>query len=115
MSRFAISLIRLSGIGLSKSVVNSKSENLEATLAYISEFCNYMMEKQNSFLLAEESMYTDEPLIKEWYEVYENGDIFFAMDRDVYWNTFWDYIDGEIELEEMVKEIERKRKIYVEE
>ena len=93
--------------------VNANSGNLEATLSYISEFCQYMMTQKDTFLLADESMYTDEPLIKEWYEVYANGSIFFGMDRDIYWNLFCDYIDGEIELEEMVKEIERKRKIYV--
>ena len=72
------------------------------------------MTKQNSFLLADESTYTTEPYIKQWYDVYkEKASIFFPMDKEVYWHTFWDYIDGEIELEEMVKEIERKRKIYV--
>ena len=95
--------------------VNANSDNLEATLAYISEFCQYMMNQKDTFLLADESMYTDEPLIKEWYEVYKNGSIFFGMDRDIYWNLFWDYVDGKVGLEEMIEEIERKRKIYVEE
>ena len=95
--------------------VNANSENLEATLAYISEFCQYMMTQKDTFLLADESMYTDEPFVKEWYEVYANGSIFFGMDRDIYWNLFWDYVDGKVELEEMIEEIERKRNIYVEE
>ena len=37
------------------------------------------------------------------------------MDREIYWNLFWDYVDGKVELEEMIEEIERKREIYVEE
>lgn len=37
------------------------------------------------------------------------------MDEEVYENVFDAYLEGEIELEEMIEEIERKRKIYVEE
>ena len=73
-----------------------------------------MMTQKDSFLLADQSMYTDTPLIQEWYEVYKEGDIYFAMDDDIYWNTFWSYaVNGKIELEEMIEEIERKREIYV--
>ena len=35
------------------------------------------------------------------------------MDSNVYWKDFWNYIYGEMELEELVEGIERKRKIYV--
>ena len=95
--------------------VNPNSENLEATLAYISEFCKYMITQKDTFLLADTSLYTEEPFMKEWYDVYANGSIFFGMDSTVYWDTFWDYIEEKIELEEMIEEIERKRKIYMEE
>ena len=95
--------------------VNPQSENLKATLDYISDFCNYMMKQKDSFLLKDESTYTDSPYVKGWYEVYSDATIFFEMDNEVYWTTFFDYVDGEIELEEMIKEIERKRKIYMEE
>ncbi len=93
--------------------VNPNSKNLEATLEYISTFCRYMMTKQNSFLLQDESTYTDTPFIKECYQVYANGEVSFMMNADIYWNQFWDYLDGEITLEEMVEEIERKREIYL--
>ena len=33
----------------------------------------------------------------------------------IYWNDFFEYLEGNIELEKMIEEIERKRKIYVEE
>ena len=93
--------------------VNPQSNNLEVTLNYISDFCQYMMTQKDSFLLADEAMYTDTPSIKECYQVYSDGNIYFAMDGDIYWNTFWDYVEGELELEEMIGEIERKREIYV--
>ena len=93
--------------------VNPQSENLEFALEYISDFCKYMLEQKDTFLLQEESTYTDAPLIKEYYEVYKEGSIAFAMEDSIYWDTFWNYIDGEIRLEEMVEEIERKYQIFV--
>ena len=93
--------------------VNPNSKNLKITLEYISDVCKYMLEQKNTFLLADEATYSDEPFIKQMYEVYKEGSVHFAMDTDVYWNTFWKYVEGEIELEEMVEEIERNREKYV--
>ena len=93
--------------------VNPQSKNLKVTLDYISDLCKYMLKQENTFLLKDEEMYTDVPFVKECYDVYKNGTVFFFMDSDVYWNPFWDYIEGEMELEEMIEEIERKRSIYV--
>ena len=95
--------------------VNPQSENLEATLSYISTLARYMMGLENSFLLADEATYLDTPFMKQCYELYENGMVYFAMDSQVYWDDFEAYLDGEMELEEMVSELERKREIYVEE
>lgn len=93
--------------------VNPNSQNLESTLQYVATLCHYMMTKQDSFLLQDSSLYTDTPFVKECYETYANGDVYFWMDKDIYWNLFWDYVEGNMELEEMIIEIERKREIYV--
>ena len=93
--------------------VNPNSKNLEFTLEYISAFCKYMMDQKDTFMLADETLYTDSPIIKEYYEVFKDGTVAFEMDSDIYWNDFWDYLNGEIELEEMIKEIDRKLRIYV--
>ena len=93
--------------------VNPNSQNLESTLQYIATFCQYMMTKQDSFVLQDISTYTDTPFVKECYETYANGDVYFWMDKEIYWNLFWDYVEGNMELEEMIEEIERKREIYV--
>ncbi len=93
--------------------VNPQAENLEVTLDYISDFCKYIVTQKDTFLLADETLYTDTPITKEYYQVYKEGEIVFVMEDDVYFNDFWDYVDGEMELEEMIEEIERKRKIYV--
>ena len=95
--------------------VNPQSENLEATLEYLSTLCTYLMQQQDSFLLSDESMYSDNAFMKECYEVYANGGIYFAMDSEIYSNVFQEYLEGKIELEDMIKEIERKREIYMKE
>ena len=88
--------------------VNPKSKNLEMTLDYISDFCNYMMQQKDSFLLADESTYTDTPFVKECYEVYKNGAVFFEMDSDIYWNPFWDYLESDEDLTSLMRRMERK-------
>ena len=93
--------------------VNPQSEELETTLEYISAFAKYMMTKKDSFLLADEAMYTDTPFMKDWYRMCADGAVYFEMEDEIYWNLFTSYVKGEIELEEMVTEVERKRKIYM--
>ena len=93
--------------------VNPESENLENALEYISSFAKYMVTKQDSFVLADESMYTDTPFIKDAYELYSDAEIVFEMDANVYWHDFTAYLNGEMELEEMIAEIERKYQIYI--
>lgn len=95
--------------------VNPQSENLEATLEYIATLCKYMVNQQDTFLLADKSMYTNTPFIMDCYELYAGGEVYFAMNDDVYMNLFNEYLDGTLELEELVSEIERKREIYVKE
>ena len=93
--------------------VNPEAKNLEFTLEYISAFCKYMMKQKDTFMLSDETLYTDTPIIKEYYEVFKDGQVAFKMDASVYWTEFWAYLDGELELEEMIQEIERKLQIYV--
>ena len=61
----------------------------------------------------DKSTYTDIPFIKGVYEVYKEGALFFRMDSEVYADMFWDYLEGTMELEEMIEEIERKKEIYL--
>lgn len=95
--------------------VNPQSENLEATLKYISAFAKYMLTKQDSFLLADESTYTDTPFTKDWYNVYANGTVYFGVDGEVFLSTFADYLEEKIDLEITITEMERRRKLYLEE
>jgi len=93
--------------------VNPQSDNLKETLNYISAFAKYMMTKQDSFVLKDEALYSEHPYIKEWYQIYADGDVRFDMDSEVYEELFLNYLRGDLELEEMIIEAERRRKIYI--
>ncbi len=95
--------------------VNPNSENLEATLVYLSTLCRYLMSLENSFLLADTTTYLDIPFIRECYDLYKTGEIYFAMEEAVYFDTFCKYLEGAIPLEEMIQEIERKLEMYLKE
>ena len=94
-------------------MVNPQSENLEDALQYISDFSKYMLKQKDSFLLADETTYTDTPFTKDCYDVYANGAIQFEMDFSIYVDQLLAYADGEMTLEDMVAEMERRRKVYV--
>lgn len=95
--------------------VNPESENLSAVLDYISAFSKYMLGKQDSFLLADKASYTDTPFTKEWYELYADGSVYFAVDSEVFTGIFNDYMEDEIDLEAAIAEMERRRKLNLEE
>ena len=94
-------------------MVNPQSENLEEALQYVSDFSKYMLKQKDSFLLADETTYTDTPFTKDCYEVYANGAIQFEMDFSIYVDQLYAYANGEMTLEDMVAEMERRRKVYV--
>ena len=95
--------------------VNPQSDNLEATLSYLSTLCTYLMTVENSFLLADKTTYSNTSFIQKCYELYTNGAICFSIDNEVYYNVFTQYLQGNIMLEEMVEEVERRREIYMKE
>ena len=95
--------------------VNPQSENLEATLAYISTLCRYLLTLQDSFLLADKTTYSDSTFIQQCYDVYATGEIYFAMDEVVYYDAFMSYLEGRMTLEEMIKEMERRQEMYLKE
>ena len=93
-------------------MVNPNSENLEDTLQYISDFAKAMLKEKDSFMLADESTYSDTPFVKDCYELYANSGIFFEIDYGVYVDILNAYLDGTIELEETIAEMERRRREY---
>ncbi len=93
-------------------VVNPNSENKEKALEYISAYAKHLLKEENTFMLEDVSTYTDTPFIKEMYETFSDANVCFELEDEVYLSTFRQYIYGEKELEETIKEIERRWKMY---
>ena len=66
-------------------------------------------------MLADRSTYSDTPFMQECYDLFANGAVYFKMDEEVYTDLFDRYVTGEIELEDMIAEIERRRLMYLKE
>ncbi len=99
-------------VGLNFLVVNPKSDRLDATLEYITAYANYMMQEKNSFLLEDYATYSDTPFIREMYEMISKAAVYFEMEEEVYWETFEEYWNGGLSLDELVKELDRRLKMY---
>ena len=95
--------------------VNPNSGNLENTLNYISEYAKYMLEQRNSFLLSDISTYDDTIICRELYECYADAEITFRIDSEIVQNNLYNYLGGEITLEECIEESDRKLKVYLNE
>lgn len=93
-------------------VVNPMSQKLDTALEYITAYAKYMMTVKNSFLLSDRTTYSEAPFVQELYTLFSNAEFYFDMDDEIYWNIFLDYINGKTELEETIKEMERRRKLY---
>ncbi len=93
--------------------VNPASDRLEQTLDYITAFSKYMMTEKDTFLLEDETMYTDIPIIKEAYQMYADSEIYFQLDYSVLHTSFVQYLNGEIELDEAIEEMDRRYKVYI--
>ena len=47
------------------------------------------------------------------YEMYANAEECFMLDADVAWHDFTSYLNGEMEMEKMIAEIEQKYQLYI--
>jgi hypothetical protein len=95
--------------------VNPSSDNLENTLKYITALSGYLMTLRNSGLTSDISNYTDSVYMKSFYETYQDAVITFELPGDIYRVDFQRYVDDEIELEELIREVDRKLDIYLNE
>lgn len=90
--------------------VNPDSAKLDEVLAYLTDLIAYLMDGGGMpyFTDWERENALDEAL----YRVYENGEIAFAVDPDVYGEGLEEMLSGTLPLEEYRKDTERKLKIY---
>ena len=92
--------------------VNPKSSNLKQTLHYIQDYIAYCMaEKELPLFFTDTEAYRDS-FGTSLYDLYQNGEITFAIDSDVYGYGFSNVISGDVSLEDYLSEAERRINTY---
>ncbi len=92
--------------------VNPSSKNLEATLDYISSLAEYLGRQENSFMLSDKTTYT---VPDSLYNLYADANIGFNVSEEICYESYVKYHSGEISLDEMVAECDRKMSAYMNE
>lgn len=95
--------------------VNPSSDNLSATLEYITALCGYLSSKTNDFMLDDPTMYSDSPYIGELFEIYRDSQIFFRIPDEILFESVKQYRQGALSLDELISESNRKLSAYLNE
>lgn len=90
--------------------VNPDSAKLEETLAYLTDLIAYLMDGGGMPYFTDWER--ENALDEKVYQVYENGEIAFGIDFDVYEEGLEEMLSGTLPLEEYIKKTESKLKIY---
>lgn len=92
--------------------VNPDSNNLKSTLEYITAICEYMMNIKDFYMFTDKAQYTDLNYAKELYNIYENSIIDFNISDEIFAVDFDRYLEGDISIDDFIKEADRKLAIY---
>ncbi len=92
--------------------VNANSGNRKETLAYLADWIKYCMEQKESPLYFKTPVPPKNSLRGSLYELYENGEITFYIDRDVYEDGFFDVVEKGNNIEPYLQETKRKLDTY---
>lgn len=90
--------------------VNPDSAKLEETLAYLTDLIAYLMDGGGMPYFTDWER--ENALDEKVYQVYENGEIAFGIDFDVYEEGLEEMLSGTLPLDEYIKKTESKLKIY---
>lgn len=93
--------------------VNPASEDIGTALDYISSLCGYLMNTENSFLLSDRSTYTDTECMSDIFGIYKNSHVCFNISEEIIYSDLVRYMSGEITLDELINEGNRKLKTYL--
>jgi len=94
--------------------VNPYSNNLDATLSYLSSWIAYTMESEDVPLFFKDRVVGDSVYETSLYELYENGEIGFTLDEEIC-AGYEEVLRDISKLEAYIKETQRKLKIYLKE
>jgi len=92
--------------------VNANAKNRKETLAYLADWIKYCMRQEKVPLYFQQPVPEDDTLRGSLYELYENGEITFYIDRDVYVDGFFNVIENGGNTEDYIKETGRKLDAY---
>lgn len=95
--------------------VNPSSDNLSATLEYVTALCGYFSSKTDDFMLDDPTMYSDSVYISELFDVYRNSEIFFRIPDEILLDSVKQYRQGNLSLDDLITESQRKLSVYLNE
>lgn len=97
--------------------VNSNSDNLSAALDFISSYCSYMLEQNDSYMFRDKNIYQygETPLAQDLYNIYSNAKVSFTIPKEMFWDDYLKYRNGQISLDDFITEAERKVDMYINE
>lgn len=95
-------------------VVNKKSKYKDEALSYLADLIAYLM-KKDDLLIFEDYKTEAGSTEKQIHELFLNGDVFFAIDEDVYQNDYMEVLKSDQLLKEYAEEVERRLSLYLKE
>lgn len=92
--------------------VNPNSTRLKETLSYLADLIAYLMERDDIWYFKD---FQTEPssFAEQVYGLYQDGEIPFAIDKDVYETGFEEALNGELPLEKYIEDTDRKLQMYL--
>lgn len=93
--------------------VNPGAGNLENAKNYISMLTAELASKKNGMMLRSEDSYTDNDYCRALYDIYSDGQIYFAVPESIYYEGFDSYCEGGIDLDTFIRDADEKIKIYL--
>ena len=92
--------------------VNPNSSRLNEALAYVADLAAYLGARDDLYFLKD---FETEPgsFIDQLRGLYEYGEVYFAIDPDVYMIGLDEVMAGEIPPEEYAREAERRLRMYL--
>lgn len=95
--------------------VNPASNNIEKALGYIEAVAKYITGNPKNLLTENSPIYSESQYYKDLKEAYEKTEIRFSYSNELFLSEFFDYARGRRDLEEFIKEADRKLSIYLNE
>jgi hypothetical protein len=90
--------------------VNPDSKKRDEALAYLADLIAYQMKLEDVPYFSDKK--EENALNNALYEVYENAEVVFAVDSDIYDAGFEEMLSGKLSVSEYIKQTESKLKIY---